>query len=79
MYISYRFLMVDSHGTVNQTMNFYQYNGALGAHAPINTQLLGVGEGCEAQCVYEKIQAWVTISTPVKVWNNWQVCSDVLF
>jgi hypothetical protein len=73
--ITCRYLMVDSHGTVNQTLGFLEHNGSPGAHAPINTQLLTIGEGCEAQCVYNKITSWVTISASTNVWNNWQVCT----
>lgn len=66
--------MVDSRGTVNQTIQYMQHNGMPGAHAPINRELLALGEDCLAQCVYEKISLWASTAEAVHLWNNWQVC-----
>lgn len=55
-----KFLMVDSMGNVNQTAQFYTYEEMPGAHLVENRILYELTEGCNAKCVSDLVDRWMS-------------------
>ena len=66
--------MVEAYGTPNDTQHFYEYNGRKGADMPSNMNLINLDRNCDALCIHDLIENWMS-TMPEGRWANWVVCS----